>query len=99
MHTPASTRPRSCPVCHTPLPTDNPLRIYCSPPCRNEAWRRDHLRDTTRTPITRKTPRTPPPTVLRDCPHCGEPVAVVTLLATPTTARPDTPSNIQQPTN
>jgi endogenous inhibitor of DNA gyrase (YacG/DUF329 family) len=86
---------RSCPVCHSPLPGANPQRIYCSPPCKAEGWRRDHTADTDRQPIARKTPAPPPAAILRDCPHCGEPVAIVALLATPHTARPDTPNNIR----
>jgi len=86
---------RDCPVCHSPLPGVNPRRVYCSPACKAEGWRRDHANDTGRTPIPRKTPAPPPPAILRDCPHCGEPVAVVVLLATPHVARPDTPNNIR----
>jgi hypothetical protein len=32
---------------------------------------------------------------LRDCPHCGEPVAIVALLTTPQVARLDTPPDIR----
>jgi hypothetical protein len=84
---------RRCPVCLTALPAGYRGR-YCSPPCKTEAWRRVHGR--TRPDATpRKPPATPPPPTLRDCPHCGEPVAVVTLLATAAAARPDTPHNIR----
>jgi endogenous inhibitor of DNA gyrase (YacG/DUF329 family) len=86
---------RDCPVCHSPLPSANPKRVYCSPPCKAEGWRRDHAGDPDRQPIARKTPAPPPPTMLRDCPHCGETVAIVALLATPHVARPDTPNNIR----
>ena len=65
---------RACPVCHNPLPGVNPQRIYCSPPCKAEGWRRDHTSDTDRQPIARKTPAPPPAAILRDCPHCGETV-------------------------
>jgi hypothetical protein len=86
---------RDCPVCHSPLPGVNPQRVYCSPPCKAEGWRRDHASDTDRQPIARNTPAPPPPPMLRDCPHCGETVAIVALLATPHVARPDTPNNIR----
>lgn len=93
---PASpAKDRDCPVCHSPLPGVNPKRVYCSPPCKAEGWRRDHTSDTDRQPIARKTPAPPPPAMLRDCPHCGETVAIVALLATPHVARPDTPNNIR----
>jgi endogenous inhibitor of DNA gyrase (YacG/DUF329 family) len=83
---------RRCETCLTPLPDTNPRRRFCSPPCKAEGWRREHP-DTTRTPIPRKTPNKPPAPTLRDCPHCGQPVAIVTLLATPHVARPDTPTS------
>jgi hypothetical protein len=86
---------RDCPVCHSPLPGANPKRVYCSPPCKAEGRRREHGTDTDRQPIARKTPAPPPPMMLRDCPHCGETVAIVALLATPHVARPDTPNNIR----
>ena len=90
---PASNR--HCPTCLGTLPTDNPRRVYCSPVCKAEGWKREHADDTDRQPIPRKTPAPPPAATIRDCPHCGQPVAVVALLATPHVARPDTPHNIQ----
>jgi endogenous inhibitor of DNA gyrase (YacG/DUF329 family) len=89
------TSSRHCPTCLGLLPTDNPRRVYCSPPCKAEGWRREHADDTDRRPVPRKTPAPPPAATIRDCPHCGQPVAVVALLATPHVARPDTPRNIQ----
>ncbi|MCM4085202.1 hypothetical protein [Paractinoplanes hotanensis] len=87
---------RNCPTCQNPLPGNNPRRRYCSPPCKAEGWRRDHPddTDTDRIVIPRKTPTPPPATTLRDCPHCGEPVAIVALLATPAAAQVDTPHTI-----
>ncbi len=90
---PASSR--HCPTCLAALPTDNPRRVYCSPPCKTEGWRREHADDTDRQPTPRKTPAPPPAATIRDCPHCRQPVAVVALLATPHVARPDTPHNIR----
>jgi len=80
---------RTCPVCHTPLPAGT-RRRYCGPPCKTAGWRREH-RDPDRPVITRMAPFPPPPTTIRDCPHCGEPVAIVALLATPTTAHTEIP--------
>jgi endogenous inhibitor of DNA gyrase (YacG/DUF329 family) len=86
---------RRCPTCLDPLPTGNPQRRYCSPPCKAAGWRRDHADDTDRQPVARKVPAPPPPATIRDCPHCGEPVAIVALLATPNVAQVDTPHNIR----
>jgi hypothetical protein len=68
---------------------------YCTPACKTEAWRRDHAGDTERQPVPRNTPAPPPPATLRDRPHCGQPVAIVTLLAAPHVAQVDTPHNIR----
>jgi hypothetical protein len=66
-------------------------RRWCSPACKTTAWRRDNpdrpngptRRTTTPAPLTG-----PQPTALRECPHCGKPVAIIALLATPQVARP-----------
>jgi endogenous inhibitor of DNA gyrase (YacG/DUF329 family) len=85
---------RHCPTCLTPLPAGT-RRRYCTPACKTEGWRRNHAADTDRQPTPRKTPASPPPTTIRDCPHCGTPIAVVTLLASPNVAQVDTPHNIR----
>ena len=85
---------RRCATCQTPLPIGS-RRRYCTPACKTEGWRRDHADDTDRRPIPRKTPAPPPPPTLRDCPHCGAAIAVVTLLAAPNVAQVDTPHNIR----
>jgi endogenous inhibitor of DNA gyrase (YacG/DUF329 family) len=92
MDEPEQTTPRHCETCLTPLPTTNPRRRFCSPPCKAEGWRREHRHDSDHTVITRKHTAAPPAPTLRDCPHCGQPIAIVTLLATPHVARPDTPT-------
>jgi hypothetical protein len=94
-HEPPTEQPtaRRCPTCLTPLPAST-RRRYCTPACKTEDWRRNHAADTGRQPTPRKTPAPPPPTT-RDCPHCGAPIAVVTLLATPNVAQVDTPHNIR----
>lgn len=84
---------RRCVTCLAPLPDANPRRRFCSPPCKAEGWRREHANTGDRTIIPRKRPAAPPPNLVRDCPHCGEPVAIVTILATPQVARPDTPAS------
>jgi hypothetical protein len=85
---------RRCLTCLTPLPAGTRRRC-CTPACKAEGWRRDHAGDTDRQPIPRKTPTPPPPPTTRDCPHCGAPVAIVTLLAAPHVAKVDTPHNIR----
>jgi len=40
-------------------------------------------------------PAPPPPVTIRDCQHCGAPIAIVTLLATPNVAQVDTPHNVR----
>jgi endogenous inhibitor of DNA gyrase (YacG/DUF329 family) len=84
---------RRCETCLTPLPAANPRRRFCSPPCKAEGWRREHRNASDRIAIPRRQPAGPPPATIRDCPHCGQPVAIVTLLATPHVARPDTPTS------
>jgi hypothetical protein len=85
---------RRCPTCLIPLPAGT-RRRYCTPACKTEGWRRDRADDEQRQPTPRKTPASPPPATIRDCPHCGGPIAVVTLLATPNVAQVDTPHNIR----
>jgi len=81
---------RTCPICQTPIPAGSSRRT-CSPACKTEAWRREHPRRPAGP--ARPRPTRPPttgllPAALRDCPHCGEPIAIVALLATPQTAGP-----------
>jgi len=88
---------RRCPTCLALMPTGT-RRRYCTPACKTEGWRRDHTDRTDRTdrqPTPRRTPAPPPPATIRDCPHCGAPIAIVALLTTPHVARPDTPHDIR----
>ena len=85
---------RTCAACHTPLPAGS-RRAYCSPVCKSAAWKREHRDDTDRQPVPRKAPTAAPAMTLRDCPHCGEPVAIVALLTTPQVARLDTPHDVR----
>lgn len=84
---------RRCATCLRPLYGANPRQRFCGPPCKAEGWRRVHQQDGDRVIIRRRVPAAPPPAILRDCPHCGKPVAVVALLTTPQAAQPDTPPN------
>ena len=86
---------RHCPTCLGPLPTNNPRRIYCSPVCKSQAWKREHPQTGTAPPARPRTTTTLPVPTVRDCPHCGHPVAIVALLTTPHVARPDTPRDIR----
>jgi hypothetical protein len=85
---------RRCPTCLNPLPTGS-RRRYCTPACKTEGWRRDHAVDTDRQPTPRNLSAPPPAATIRNCPHCSEPIAIVTLLATPNVAQVDTPHNIR----
>jgi hypothetical protein len=81
--------PRTCPICQAAMPADAKRR-WCSPACKTAAWRRDNP-DRPAGPPRTTPPATPgngAPAALRDCPHCGEPVAIVALLTTPHVARP-----------
>ena len=88
---------RECAVCGRPftVPANNPHRRYCTPRCRVADWRHRHHPDTeghhdaASDDVTRAVP---PPNgenaanAVPHCPHCGRPVAVVTLLLPPTAA-------------
>ena len=64
-------------------------RRYCSPACKTAAWRRDNPDRPAGPPrTTTPTATGQQPAATRDCPHCGEPVAIVALLATPHVAGP-----------
>jgi hypothetical protein len=86
---------RHCPTCLGPPPTANPRRIYCSPVCKSQAWKREHAHGTNQPPAPPRTTTPAPAANIRDCPNCGHPVAVVVLLTTPHVARPDTPRDIR----
>ena len=80
---------RTCPVCWTPF-TATGRRIYCSKKCRGAAWERRTSRRTK--PATPAAPRpAPQPVTTSSCPHCGQPITIVALLATPQAARPRLP--------
>jgi hypothetical protein len=93
MDEPNSTPVRRCQTCQAPLTGSNPRRRFCGPPCKAEGWRREHRDQTDRVVTPRKQPSPAPPATVRDCPHCGQPVAIVTLLAAPHVARVDTPNS------
>ena len=90
---PAETR--TCPVCWTPF-TATGRRIYCSKKCCGTAWERRGRRLRGRVqpapgPAHATPQPAPQPTAIRGCPHCGQPVTIVALLATPQAARPRLP--------
>jgi hypothetical protein len=85
---------RTCPICQTPLPAGT-RRRWCSPACKTTAWRRDNPDRPAGPPRVKPTTTPaagPQPAALRECPHCGKPVAIVALLTTPQVARPQ-PAN------
>jgi hypothetical protein len=84
---PAETR--TCPVCWTPF-TATGRRTYCSKKCCGTAWERRSRRQAKQAaPATKPAPQ---PVATTGCPHCGEPVTIVALLATPQAARPRLPA-------
>ncbi len=90
---PAETR--TCPVCWTPF-TAAGRRIYCSKKCCGTAWERRGGRQTRSATAATSTPSPAPrPVTTTGCPHCGQPVTIVALLATPQAARPHLPSTTQ----
>lgn len=80
---------RTCPVCWTPF-TATGRRVYCSKKCRGTAWERRGGRHT-KTATTPTPKPAPQPVATSGCPHCGQPVTIVALLATPQAARPRLP--------
>ncbi len=89
---PAETR--TCPVCWTPFTTTTTgRRLYCSKKCCGAAWERNGNRrarqDTPAAAPSPAQPRpAPQPVATTGCPHCGQPITIVALLATPQAARP-----------
>jgi hypothetical protein len=84
---PAETR--TCPVCWTAF-TATGRRIYCSEKCCGTAWERRGGRQAKQATTPSRKPA-PQPVTTTSCPHCGQPVTIVTLLATPQAARPRLP--------
>jgi hypothetical protein len=90
---PAETR--TCPVCWTQFTVDprGGRRIYCSKKCCGTAWeRRGRRQARPTTPANGASPSpAPQPVATTGCPHCGKPITIVALLATPQAARPRQP--------
>ena len=87
---------RTCPICWTQFTATNPRHTYCTRKCAGTAWERRGGRRAARTrpaePATPPAvPSQPGPAATRDCPHCGQPVTIVTLLTTPQAAQPRVP--------
>jgi hypothetical protein len=104
---PAATQ-RRCPTCTTsfrPHPR-KPSQIYCSERCRATAWRRRRaLRPVTSFPATRndeanevgndadtKNADTNEINAVQRCPHCRQPIVLVTLITTPAAAQVAVPA-------
>jgi hypothetical protein len=86
---PAETR--TCPVCWTQF-TASSRRIYCSKKCRGTAWERRSRRRPARSATPTTPGPAPQPVTTTGCPHCGQPVTIIALLATPQAARPRLPT-------
>lgn len=98
-------RDRACVNCGRPLhiPARAPHKRYCSPRCRVADWHRRNDR-----PATHQTERPAPNTVPEPrnavnavpaaatgsgrCPHCHQPVAVISVLVTPAAAHVPVPT-------
>ncbi|MCU1679503.1 MAG: hypothetical protein JWQ81_242 [Amycolatopsis sp.] len=100
-----NTTAKTCPICWEAFIATGRqarTRVYCSPECkRTAAACREVERASSPVrafglPPAAAAPA-PPPVPLpqlaaqRDCPHCGGPVSIVTLLTTPEAARPQIP--------
>lgn len=80
---------RTCPVCWTQF-TATGRRIYCSKKCCGTAWERRGGRQARLASMPSPKPA-PQPVATSGCPHCGKPITIVALLATPQAARPRLP--------
>jgi endogenous inhibitor of DNA gyrase (YacG/DUF329 family) len=82
----------SCAHCATPMPTPTGRQArkrYCSQRCRKAAWRARHHGDTARNVVSNTVPD-PVPTPSRDdvatpgaghqCPHCRQPLAIISVV-------------------
>jgi endogenous inhibitor of DNA gyrase (YacG/DUF329 family) len=95
---PAATQ-RRCPTCTTsfrPHPR-KPSQIYCSERCRATAWRRRRaLRPVTSFPATRNevtgNDEANEVNAIQRCPHCRQPIVLVTLITTPAAAHVAVPA-------
>jgi hypothetical protein len=95
---PAATQ-RRCPTCTTsfrPHPR-KPSQIYCSQRCRATAWRRRRaLRPVTSFPATRNevtgNDEANEVNAVQRCPHCRQPIVLVTLITTPAAAHVAVPA-------
>lgn len=81
-----------------PVPANNPRKRYCTPRCRVADWHHRHDRTGGRQPVTspngtadgagNAVPNAVPagngvPNAVARCPHCAQPVAVISLLVAP----------------
>jgi endogenous inhibitor of DNA gyrase (YacG/DUF329 family) len=98
-----TTISKTCPVCwseFTATGRNAGKHTYCSTRCRRTAFERRRTEQSGRVDQTAGLPARPPaatgprpqPAAERACPHCGGPVTIVALLATPEAARPATPA-------
>jgi hypothetical protein len=81
---------RSCPICWARF-NRNGRRVYCTDQCRKTAYQRRQRHTADLVPARADT-AAPAPVDERACPYCGNPITVITLLATPQAARPQLPA-------
>lgn len=76
----------TCPICWAKF-TPTGRQIYCTDRCRKTAYQR-RQRHTCGTSTVARAAATPAPVDERACPHCANPITVITLITTPQAARP-----------
>jgi endogenous inhibitor of DNA gyrase (YacG/DUF329 family) len=96
----AATNPsrpqRPCTTCGRSfaVPANNPGKRYCTPRCRVADWHHRHDRaDGARNGVLDAVPaNNGVPNAVARCPHCAQPIAVVSLLVAPAAAHIATPA-------
>lgn len=90
---------RPCATCGRlfAVPANNPAKRFCSPRCRVADWHRRHDRpaEITNAITNDVTNAVPAAGGVRNgvarCPHCAEPIAIISLLVAPAAAHVATP--------
>jgi endogenous inhibitor of DNA gyrase (YacG/DUF329 family) len=92
MSAPTVETVRECLVCWIAFIPAQPRHHYCSTRCRKVAYGRRKRSSTGRPADTQPIAAPAPASTDRACPHCGEPVVIVSLLTTHQAAHPTMPT-------